>query len=89
MSERLTRCPITPPPQHAHEALRRVGCEIEERDEGLTLIYPLGATRETIDERMGRYSVFFVHHYEQREVKELYHPAVGSYIIALKPPLFG
>lgn len=89
MSERLTRSPITPPPQREREAMLRLGLEFEEREEGLVVIYPEGAIRETMDEEDRRFAVFFVHHYEQRQVTEAYNRSTTSYILFLRPAQFG
>jgi|GEM_PF-2812037 hypothetical protein len=81
MSERLTRSPITPPPQSEQEAMLRLGLEFEETPGGLVVTYPEGAIRETINEEDRRYAVFFVHHYEQRQVTEAYNWSTRSYIL--------
>lgn len=88
MSERLRRSKITPPPQSERPAFLRVGCIFEETEDGLVITYPEGAVRETIDERRGRYAVFFPFQYETREIIEHYHPSVGQYIILLRPSRF-
>jgi hypothetical protein len=85
MSERLTRSTITPPPQSEWDALLHLGCELEEKEDGLLLTYPEGALRETINEQEGRYAVFFVHQYEQRQVTELYNRFTKRFIILLRP----
>jgi hypothetical protein len=85
MSERLMRSPITPPPPDAQEAMRRLGCRFEEREEGLLIVYPEGASRETVDERVGRYTVFIVQHYQPRQIVELYNYLTRHWIIILKP----
>ncbi len=85
MSERLTRT-ITPPPQSEQEALGHRGCDFEETPEGMIVTYPVGAIRETIDEREGRYAVSFTFQCEQRQVTELYNHFTGRFIIILKPP---
>lgn len=85
MSERVTRSPITPPPQNVQQAMLRLGFELEEREDGLLLTYPEGALRETINEHEGRYAVFFVHQYEQRQVTEVYNRYTKTYIILLRP----
>lgn len=87
MSERLTRT-ITPPPQSEQQALHHMGFEFEETPDGMVVTYPAGATRETIDEREGRYAVFFLYHAELREIREVYNRFTGTYIIVLKPPRF-
>ena len=84
MSERLTRSPITPPPQREQEAMLRLGFEFEEREEGLVVTYPKGAMRETINEDDRRFAVFFVHHYEQRQIIEAYNWSTRSYILFLR-----
>ena len=89
MSERLTRSPITPPPQREQEAMLRLGLEFEEREDGLVVIYPQGAMRETINEENRRYAVFFVHQYEQRQVIEAYNRSTRSYVLFLRPARFG
>ena len=88
MSERLTRSPITPPPQREQEAMLRLGLEFEEREEGLVVIYPQGAMRETINAENRRYAVFFVHQYEQRQVTEAYNRSTRSYVLFLRPARF-
>lgn len=85
MSERVTRSPITPPPQNVQQAMLRLGFELEEREDGLLLTYPEGALRETINEEDGRFVVFFVHQYEQRQVTEVYNPSTRTYILLLRP----
>jgi hypothetical protein len=85
MSERITRSTITPPPQREWDDLVRLGCELEEREDGVLLTYPEGALRETINEQEGRHAVFFVHQYEQRQVTEVYNPSTKTYIILLRP----
>ena len=89
MSERLTRSPITPPPQSEQEAMLRLGLEFEETPDGLVVTYPQGAIRETINEHDGRDAVFFVHHYEQWQVTEAYNRSTTSYILFLRPAQFG
>lgn len=84
MSERLTRT-ITPPPQSEQEALVRMGCDFEEMPDGMIVTYPVGAIREMIDEREGRYAVFFTFQSEQRQVTELYNRFTDRFIIILKP----
>jgi hypothetical protein len=84
MHERLTRT-ITPPPQSEQEALARMGCDFEERQDEMVVTYPVGAIRETIDAREGRYAVSFTFQYEQRQVTELYNHFTGRFIIILKP----
>ena len=88
MSERLNRSPITPPPQREQEAMLRLGLEFEEREEGLVVIYPQGAMRETINEENRRYAVFFVHQYEQRQVTEAYNRSTRSYVLFLRSARF-
>ncbi len=88
MSERLTRNKITPPPQSEWDALTHMGCTFEETQNGLTVTYPEGAMRETINEQEGRYAVFFTFQYERRQVTELYNHFTGCYIIILRPASF-
>jgi hypothetical protein len=85
MHEGVTRSNITPPPQSEWDALVRLGCELEEKEDGLLLTYPARAIRETINEQEGRHAVFFVHQYEQRQVTELYNRFTKRFIIILKP----
>jgi hypothetical protein len=88
MSERLTRA-ITPPPDSEVPLMQRLGCTFEETDEGMIVTYPEGATRETVDEREGRYTVFITHKRQQRQITELYNRFTGRYIIVLRPfPLY-
>ncbi len=89
MSERFTRSPITPPPQREREAMLRLGLEFEETPDGLVVTYPEGAMRETINEEDRRFAVFFVHHYEQRQVTEVYNRSTRSYVLFLRPARFG
>ena len=84
MSERLTRA-ITPPPQSEREALVLMGCDFEETQDGVVVTYPEGAYRETIDEREGRYAVFFPYRSEMRHVTELYDCSTRTYIMVLRP----
>lgn len=83
MSERLTRN-ITPPPQSEQEALVSMGCDFAETEDGVIVTYPAGATRETIDEREGRYAVFFTFQSEMQQIRELYNRFTGRFIIVLK-----
>jgi hypothetical protein len=84
MTERLTRT-VTPPPQSERDALVRMGCEFEETEDEVVVTYPEGAYRETIDEREGRYAVFFLYHSEMRQVTELFNRFTNAYIMILRP----
>ncbi len=84
MSERLMRT-ITPPPQSEREALLLMGCNFEETPDRVVVTYPEGAYRETIDEREGRYAVFFPYHSELRQVTELFNRFTNAYIMILRP----
>ena len=84
MTERLTRT-VTPPPQREREALELIGCDFEEAEDGVVVTYPEGAYRETVDEREGRYAVFFPYRSEIREVTELFNRFTNAYIMILRP----
>ena len=54
----------------------------------MTVTYPEGASRVTINKQEGIAIVFFIHHYEQRQMTERYDAETGGYRLMLKPARF-
>ena len=84
MNARLRRERAGMPPSEL-EYLARLGFLFEQGEQGLTVIYPEGAVRQTVDAREGRYAVFFTSGYQRRKVKEVYSPASRVYLVMLTP----
>ena len=68
--------------------LQAMGFTIEQGEEGMTVTYPEGASRIPISRREGLSIVFFIYHYEQRQMSEQYDPQTGGYRLTLKPARF-